>query len=391
MSEQSFQQTESKGGLVMLAAAAAALVLANSPWGGLYEALLELPFEVRLGELSLGKPILHWINDGLMAVFFLLVGLEIKREIIDGELSSPAKVALPLAAAIGGMALPALLYVAVNWGDPLALRGWAIPSATDIAFALAALSLLGRGVPLALKLFLTTVAIVDDIGAIAIIALFYTESLSMPMLVAAGVAVAILALLNIAGVTRLAAFVLVGVVLWVCVLKSGVHATLAGVVTACAIPFRSPPAAGNAGRHLEETLHPWVAFGVLPSFALGNAGVSFAGLGLGALIAPVPLGIIVGLVAGKTIGVYLSSWAAIRLGIAELPAGVRWVELLGAAMLCGIGFTMSLFIGTLAFENQPAALFNQVKLGVLCGSICSALGGWVLLKAAQRGGNSSTV
>ncbi len=391
MPERTFQQTESTGGLVMLAAAVVALLLANSPWGALYDALLKLPFEVRLGELRLGKPILQWINDGFMAVFFLLVGLEIKREILDGELSSPTKVALPMAAAAGGMAVPALLYAAVNWNDPLALRGWAIPSATDIAFALAALSVLGRGVPVALKLFLTTVAIVDDIGAIAIIALFYTEELSMPMLVAAGIAVSVLAILNVVGVRRLAAFVIVGVVLWVCVLKSGVHATLAGVITACAIPFRSANSGRSAGRQLEEALHPWVAFGILPSFALANAGVSFAGFGFGTLLERMPLGIIAGLVAGKTIGIFLTSWLAIRLRLAQLPSGMRWIDLLGVAMLCGIGFTMSLFIGTLAFAHQPDALFNQVKLGVLCGSLLSAAGGWALLKVAQVRGNSRTV
>lgn len=375
----------------MLAAAAAALILANSPWGALYDALLKLPFEVRLGELRLGKPILQWINDGLMAVFFLLVGLEIKREILDGELSSPTKIALPVAAAAGGMAVPALLYAAVNWNDPVALRGWAIPSATDIAFALAALSVLGRGVPVALKLFLTTVAIADDIGAIAIIALFYTENLSMPMLIAAGIAVSVLAILNVVGVRRLAAFVIVGVVLWVCVLKSGVHATLAGVITACAIPFRASTPERSAGRQLEEALHPWVAFGILPLFALANAGVSFASSGFDTLLEPVPLGIILGLVAGKTIGIFLASWLAIRLRFAQLPSGVRWIDLLGVAMLCGIGFTMSLFIGTLAFANQTDVLFNQVKIGVLCGSLVSAAGGWALLKAAQPRGNSRTV
>jgi NhaA family Na+:H+ antiporter len=386
MAERDFHQTETLGGLIMLAAAAAALVLANSPWGALYEAALNVPFEVRLGELSLAKPILLWINDGLMAVFFLLVGLEIKREVLEGELSTPAQLALPVAAAIGGMAVPALLYSAVNWGDPVALRGWAIPTATDIAFALAALASLGRGIPLALRLFLASVAIVDDIGAIAIIALFYTENLSLPMLIAAAIAIGMLVAFNIAGVRRLAAYIIVGVVLWVCVLKSGVHATLAGVVTACAVPF-GPASGTSPGRRLEETLHPWVAFGILPLFALANAGVSFAGVRPGTLLAPIPLGIILGLVVGKTLGIFLTSWLTIRFGLAALPAGARWVELLGVATLCGIGFTMSLFIGTLAFSYQPAGLYDSVKIGVLAGSILSALGGWLILKwASARSG-----
>jgi NhaA family Na+:H+ antiporter len=382
MAERDFHQTESLGGLIMLAAAVVALALANSPWGAVYEAALNLPFEVRLGDLSLAKPILLWINDGLMAVFFLLVGLEIKREILEGELSTPAQLALPVAAAIGGMAVPALLYAAVNADDPVALRGWAIPSATDIAFALAALASLGRGVPLTLRVFLASVAIVDDIGAIAIIALFYTENLSLPMLVAAASAIAILVTLNLAGVRRLAAYIIVGVVLWVCVLKSGVHATLAGVVTACAIPFR-PASSASPGRRLEETLHPWVAFGILPLFALANAGVSFAGAGFGTLLAPIPLGIILGLVVGKTLGIFVTSWLTIRFGLAALPAGARWADLLGVATLCGIGFTMSLFIGSLAFAYQSADLYDSVKLGVLAGSILSALGGWLLLKSAS--------
>jgi NhaA family Na+:H+ antiporter len=383
MAERTFDQTESLGGLIMLVAAATALILANSPWGPLYDAALELPFEVRLGGLSLAKPILLWINDGLMAVFFLLVGLEIKREVVEGELSTPAKVALPVAAAIGGMLVPALIYAVVNRGDPLALRGWAIPSATDIAFALAALSLLGRGVPAALRLFLATVAIVDDIGAIAIIALFFTEDLSLPMLIGAGTAIAILVVLNVAGVRRLAAYIVVGTLLWVCVLKSGVHATLAGVVTAFAIPFRSADGA-SPGRQLEDALHPWVAFGILPLFALANAGVSLAGASLATLLEPIPLGIILGLIAGKTFGIVLTSWIAIRLRLGALPSGARWTHLFGVAAFCGIGFTMSLFIGTLAFANQLEELFESVKIGVLVGSLLSAAAGWAILRLGVR-------
>ncbi|HJS22429.1 MAG TPA: Na+/H+ antiporter NhaA [Steroidobacteraceae bacterium] len=382
MPERNFEQTESLGGLIMLGAAAVALLLANSPWGASYERTLNLVFEVRLDDWRLAKPILLWINDGLMAVFFLLVGLEIKREIVAGELSTPAKLTLPVAAAVGGMAVPAALYAAVNWGDPIALRGWAIPSATDIAFALAALAAL-RGVPLALRLFLASVAIVDDIGAIVIIALFYTENLSPPMLIAAAMAIAVLVSLSLAGVRRVAAYILVGIVLWVCVLKSGVHATLAGVVTACAIPFRPAGDHGSPGHQLEETLHPWVAFGILPLFALANAGVSFSGAGFDTLLQPIPLGIILGLVVGKMLGVFLTSWLVIHLRLATLPSGTRWVDLLGVAILCGIGFTMSLFIGSLAFSSQPAELFETVKIGVLAGSLLAAIAGWAILRLAR--------
>jgi len=391
MTDRNFQQTESLGGIVMLLAAVLALILANSPWGAAYDALLDIPLRISLGDLQLGKPVQLWINNGLMAVFFLLVGLEIKREILEGELSTPSKLALPIAAAAGGMAVPALIYAALNWNDPVALRGWAIPVATDIAFALAALSLLGRGVPPALKLFLATVAIVDDIGAIAIIALFYTESLSLPMLLSAGVALTVLAILNLAGVRRLAAFIIVGVVLWVCVLKSGVHATLAGVVTAFAIPFRANKPDESPGRHLEDALHPWVAFAILPLFALANAGVTLGDARLSTLVEPVPLGIIVGLVAGKTAGVFLTSWLVIRLRFAELLDGVGWHHMIGVAVLCGIGFTMSLFIGTLAFAQQPDEFFNNVKIGVLCGSLLSAAIGCAVLMFAQARGSSRIV
>jgi NhaA family Na+:H+ antiporter len=391
MADRSFHQTESLGGIAMLLSAVLALALANSPWGAAYDNLLQIPFRISLGELALGKPVLLWINDGLMAVFFLLVGLEIKREILDGELATPAKLSLPIAAAAGGMAIPALIYAAMNWTDAVALRGWAIPSATDIAFALAALSIVGRGVPLALKLFLATVAIVDDIGAIVIIALFYTPDLSAPMLIAAGLALAVLLTLNLCGVRRLAAYILVGIVLWVCVLKSGVHATLAGVVTAFAVPFRPSASGESPGRHLEETLHPWVAFAILPLFALGNAGVELAGVGFGTLIEPVPFGIIAGLVAGKASGVFLASWLVVRLRFATLPQGVGWLHVLGVAFLCGIGFTMSLFIGTLAFEQQPGEFFDQVKIGVLFGSLLSAAIGCAVLQFAHARGNSSTV
>lgn len=391
MAERSVQQTDSIGGILMLLAAMVAFALANSPWNSVYQALLAVPLEAGFGELRLAKPLLLWINDGLMAVFFLLVGLEIKREILDGELSTPSKLALPMAAAAGGMVIPALIYAAFNWNDPIALRGWAIPSATDIAFALAALALLGRGVPLGLRLFLITVAIADDIGAIAIIAIFYADDLSLRMLTAAGIAISALVILNVTGVRRLVAFLLVGIVLWVCVLKSGVHATLAGVVTAFLIPFRTADPRQSPGRHLEAMLHPWVVFAILPLFALANAGVPLAGAGLGLLAAPIPLGIIVGLVVGKTAGVFAMSWLVIRLKLAGLPDGAGWLHMLGLASLCGIGFTMSLFIGTLAFPTPAGHLFDQVKLGVLCGSMLSTAIGCTVLKVAQSRGNSSTV
>ncbi|MHC5001905.1 MAG: Na+/H+ antiporter NhaA [Planctomycetota bacterium] len=384
-----FVRLEAAGGITLMAAAALALILANLPFfGPLYEQLLELPMEVRLGPLELKKTLLLVINDGLMAVFFLLVGLEIKREVLEGELSSFNQLALPGFAAIGGVAVPALIYALLNRDDPMALRGWAIPSATDIAFALGVLSLLGSRVPLALKVLLTAIAVIDDLAAIVIIAVFYTEELAMSSLTLAGVGFVVLIVMNRLKVTRLAPYFIVGTIMWICVLKSGIHATLDGVALALMIPLGVKDASGRSPlRHLEHILHPWVAWGILPLFAFANAGVSFAGVTVSDLWASVPLGIALGLIVGKTVGVFGFSAAAVGLGIARRPPGVSWGGLLGTSMLCGIGFTMSLFIGLLAFKPQGSEDISGVygvhtRIGVIGGSLVSAVAGLLVLTLA---------
>lgn len=374
-----FAQSGPAGGIVLMVAAALALVFDNSPLAPVYEGLLAVPVAVQVGALEIAKPLLLWINDGLMAVFFLLVGLELKSAILEGELSSLRKSSLPVIAAIGGMAVPALFYAVINWGDPVTLNGWAIPSATDIAFALGILALLGDRVPSSLKVFLLALAIIDDLGAIIIIAIFYTADLSLVSLGLAVLGVVGLVVLNLAGVTRLAPYMLVGIFLWVCVLKSGVHATLAGVAVAIAVPLRAQDEHGEAPlRHLEHILKPWVAFGILPLFAFANAGVSLSGLTLSALLEPVPLGIAAGLFLGKQLGVMAFTWLGVRTNLCQLPEGARWPELYGVALLTGIGFTMSLFIGTLAFDDP--AYSAGVRLGVLTGSTLSAVCGYVVLR-----------
>jgi Na+:H+ antiporter, NhaA family len=382
---QAFLRQETAGGILLALAAAIALVISNSPLAHLYQSLLAAPVAVHVAEWALAKPLLLWINDGLMAVFFLMVGLEIKREILEGELSTRAQALLPLVAAIGGMAAPAAIYSFFNWNDPVARAGWAIPAATDIAFAVGVLALLGSRVPVSLKIFLTAVAVIDDLGAIVIIALFYTDNLSLTMLIGAAIAVAVLFTLNRAGVTRIAPYVMVGVVLWITVLKSGVHATLAGVMLAFAIPLHTRNRRGRSPlKHLEHSLHPWVAFAILPIFAFANAGVSFTGLSLETLAQPVPLGIALGLLAGKLTGVFGASFLLIQLGLAKLPQGAGWSHLVGIAFLCGIGFTMSLFIGSLAFESAQGDFDPLVRLGVLGGSLTSALIGSVVLVLTAR-------
>src|SRR5208282_3974514 len=328
-----------------------------------------------------------WIDDGLMAVFFLLVGLEIKREVVKGELSSVAQVGLPMAAAVAGMVVPAALYFWLNADNPTAVRGWAIPMATDIAFALGIISLLGKRVPLSLKVFLTAIAIADDLGAIMVIALVYTDHVSVPMLLLAGAAVLALVALNACKVKTLSAYAFVGVFLWFFVLKSGIHATVAGVVLAFTIPLKVEAEAQPAPLvRLEQGLHPWVAFGVLPIFAFANAGVGLAGVGLATLAEPVPLGIVTGLVVGKLVGVFAASAILIKLGLARLPEECTWTSLLGIAALCGIGFTMSLFIGGLAFEAVGERYLQQVRLAVICGSvIAGTVGALFLVLGAQRG------
>jgi NhaA family Na+:H+ antiporter len=377
-----FVHHEAAGGLALMVAALAALVASNSPLAWLYDGFLHTPLGIRVGPLAIDKPLLLWINDGLMAIFFFLVGLEIKRELLRGELSTFAQAILPALAAVGGMAVPAAIYVAINAGDPSALKGWAIPTATDIAFSVGVLALLGTRIPATLKIFLLALAIIDDLGAILIIALFYTEHLSWAMLAPAAVGVAILWALNARGVMRTAPYALTGIFIWVCVLKSGVHATLAGVVVALAIPLRTDtPEQASLLEQLEESLHPWVAFAVLPLFAFANAGVSLQGLSLAKLMEPVPLGIAAGLFPGKMIGILGATWIAVALGLAQKPAGTTWVQLAGLAVLGGIGFTMSLFIGMLAFPDPAQAA--QLRLGVLAGSLLSAVVGYLLLAASS--------
>ena len=373
-----FFRLESAGGLLLVAAALLAVVVANSPLAPFYDAALTTRLTITLGGYGLDKPILLWVNDGLMAVFFLLVGLELKREILEGQLSSADQVVLPALAALGGLAVPALFYWGLNHGGGQALNGWAIPTATDIAFALAVLSLLGKRVPLSLKVFLTTIAIVDDLAAILIIAVFYSGDLSLAALLGAGFGVVILALLNRFRVQRLAAYILVGIVTWFCVLKSGVHATLAGVAVAAFIPLRARDQESPA-RHLEHTLHPWVAFAILPLFAFANAGVSLHGVGANLLTGGVSLGIVLGLFLGKQLGVFGMTVMATGLGLARRPEGTTLGQLYAVSVVCGVGFTMSLFIGSLAFEHGDFALDAAVKVGVTTGSLLSAGLGLLLL------------
>ncbi len=379
-----FFHHEAAGGLLLVVAALVALLASNSPLAWLYDGFLHTPVGVRVGDLALDKSLLHWINDGLMAIFFFLVGLEIKRELLQGELSTFGQAVLPAIAAIGGMVAPAIIYVAINTGDPVALRGWAIPTATDIAFAVGVLALLGPRIPSSLKIFLLALAIIDDLGAIIIIALFYTDNLSLLSLSLALAGIVVLAALNARGVTRLAPYLLTGIFIWVCVLKSGVHATLAGVAVALAIPLTSR-AEGEPSllEQLEESLHPWVAFAVLPLFAFANAGVSLQGLSLENLLEPIPLGIAAGLFAGKAIGVFGATWIAVMGGLAGKPDGATWLQILGIALLSGIGFTMSLFIGMLAFPDPAEAA--SLRLGVLTGSLVSAVVGYLILAASVRG------
>jgi NhaA family Na+:H+ antiporter len=382
-----FIQSQSVGGVILALAAVLALVISNSPWSEAYRQFVQLPGEVRLGTegLVLAKPLLLWVNDLWMAVFFFLVGLEIKREWLEGELASPSQALLPAGAALGGMVVPALVYAAINWGNDIALRGWAIPAATDIAFALGILVLLGSRVPPSLKVFLTAVAIIDDLGAIVVIAFFYTANLSLTMLLAAAAGGLMLMALNRARVMSLGPYLMVGLIIWLCVLKSGIHATLAGVITALAIPL----ADGRGGSPLktaEHALHPWVAFVVLPVFAFVNAGVSLQGVTFATLFQAVPLGIAAGLLAGKALGVFGAAWLLIHFGGAARPAGANWGQLFGVCVLCGVGFTMSLFIGSLAFEGQAEDYATQVKLGVLGGSLLSGvLGAALLLRRAPPG------
>ena len=363
------------GGVILIIASIAAIIVANSSLSKGYEYLLRYS--------AAGLSVEHWINDGLMAIFFLLVGLEIKRELLIGELATWSQRALPGFAALGGMAVPALIYIGFNIGNSKTLAGWAIPAATDIAFALGVLALIGSRVPASLKIFLSALAILDDMGAVIIIALFYTSSISLTMLAAAAAVVVLLSIMNRAGVTRLLPYLAAGAVLWYCMLQSGVHATIAGIVLAFFIPLRGKKADEKAPLDkLEHALGAWVTFLVLPLFGFANAGVALAGMTMGDLVSSVPMGVAMGLFLGKQVGVFSMSFLAIKLGLARRPYNSSWTQLYGVSVLCGIGFTMSLFIGNLAFSQTPL-LVDEVKIGVLAGSIIAALVGVIVLRLAS--------
>ncbi|NQY60440.1 Na+/H+ antiporter NhaA [Cognatishimia sp.] len=376
---QKFMQMEASAGLVLMGVAVLAMIFANTGLAGLYTSVLDTNIRVGIGSFEISKPALLWINDGLMAIFFFLIGLEIKREVLLGELSSFDKAILPIFAAIGGMAVPGLVYVAINWGTPENLVGWAIPAATDIAFALGVLALLGTRAPVALKVFLLAVAIIDDLGAIIIIAIFYTSELSTNALTFSMLGFAAAVALNRMGIQRIAPYIIIGVIMWVFVLKSGVHATLAGVLIALTIPLKEKNGDKALLYKVEHALHPWVAYMILPIFAFANAGVSLNGLSVSDLTQPLTFGIAAGLFLGKQIGVVAATWIAVKSGIAKLPEGINWLHLYGVACLTGIGFTMSLFVGSLAFGADDA--MNAVRLGVIFGSVLSGILGFVILRS----------
>lgn len=381
---ETFFKKESASGIILMFAAILAMILANSPWVSWYNLLLDVPVTVAIGSFEITKPLLLWINDGLMALFFFLIGLELKREFLEGNLSKPGQVTLPAIGAAGGMMMPALIFIALNYDDPNAIKGWAIPTATDIAFALGILAIIGSKVPLQLKVFLTSLAIFDDLGAIIIIALFYTEQLSMLSLIVAASMLSILFMLNRQNVTSTSPYLFIGLILWTAVLKSGVHATLAGVILAIFIPIKGKEDAPSPLKSLEHNLHSTVAFIVLPAFAFANAGICFVDVGLAQVISPVPLGIILGLFLGKQLGVFGFCFIAIKLGFARLPANVNWTLLYGIALLCGVGFTMSLFIGSLAFEQSATSPMFQDRLGIVIGSLISGVLGYIVINNSVK-------
>ena len=375
-----FLKLETTSGIILVGAAVLAMIVANSPLASIYASLIDTPVEIRVGSFEIAKPLLLWINDGLMAIFFFLIGLELKREVLAGELSDPREVVLPALGALGGMLIPAAIYIWINIGDDIAIQGWAIPAATDIAFALAILALLGERVPLSLKILLVSIAIFDDVGAIAIIALFYTNEISLEAVIVSVICLAVLLLLNRRGVLERTPYILVGIVLWVAVLKTGVHATLAGVVLALFIPLRDPEKGPSPLHELEHDLHTAVAFGILPVFAFANAGISLQGISLDYVLHPVPLGIMAGLFFGKQLGVFGFCWLGVKLKVARLPSDVRWIHVYGTALLCGVGFTMSLFIASLAFEATGVDLLFDERLGIIAGSLLSGACGYLILR-----------
>ncbi|GAC16183.1 Na+/H+ antiporter NhaA [Aliiglaciecola lipolytica] len=380
-----FLKKESAGGILLMFAAVLALIVANSPLSLFYDLLIDMPVVIQVGALEINKPLLLWINDGLMAVFFFMVGLELKRELLEGGLSNPANIVLPASGAVGGMLVPAGIYVFFTWGNPEALSGWAIPAATDIAFAMGILALLGSRIPVSLKIFLVTLAIIDDIGAILIIALFYSDTISTWPLIIAALCLLVLTNMNRKNVQQFPSYILVGVVLWVAMLKSGVHATLAGVLLAFFIPMRdvNNPEVSPA-EDLEKSLHPAVSFVILPVFAFANSGIDISSISADSILHPVTFGIFAGLFIGKQVGVFTFSWLAIKLGFAKLPADQNLWQLYGCAVLCGVGFTMSLFIGSLAFAQTGNNAFFDERLGILLGSITSAIVGYFILKKSSK-------
>ncbi len=375
-----FFKLESASGILLAFSTLLAIGIANTSWVSYYQLLLSTLVEIRVGDFDISKPLLLWINDGLMAVFFFLIGLELKRELLEGELSDPKNIILPTVGAIGGMAAPALIYISLNWGDAEAIKGWAIPAATDIAFALGVLSLLGSRVPISLKVFLTSLAIFDDIGAILIIAFFYTQTISMLAITIVLGCLFALFILNRRHVTSFSAYLMVGIIMWVATLKSGVHATLAGVVLAAFIPMHSKDGESSPVKNLEHDLHGLVAFFILPIFAFSNAGVDLRDMTFDHVFHGVPIGITLGLFLGKQFGIFGLCWLAIKLKIASLPRDMSWTSLYGTSALCGIGFTMSLFIGSLAFEGASEALVFDERVGILLGSILSGIMGYLILQ-----------
>jgi len=373
-----FLSQESAGGILLMIAVALAMILANSPLSGMYQGFLATEMQVRVGSLDLDKTLIHWINDGLMALFFMLIGLEVKRELLEGALSSRVQASLPTFAAIGGMVLPAAVYLIFNYDDPITQVGWAIPAATDIAFALGIMALLGSRVPVALKVFLLALAIIDDLGVVVIIALFYSTDLSTISLVIAAAAIVGLVGLNRKGVTALTPYGILGLILWIAVLKSGVHATLAGVIIAFCIPLRAKDGS-SPSESLEHSLHPWSTFIILPIFAFANAGVDLSGMSASLLLSPVPMGIALGLFLGKPLGIMLFSVIAVKLKLAVLPDGITWQQIIPVSVMCGIGFTMSMFISSLAFTGEGAIYGDYARLGILLGSIASAVVGYFWL------------
>ncbi len=379
-----FIQTDASSGIILVLAATLALIMANSFFSASYNSFLEFPVSITLGTFAISKPLVLWVNDGLMALFFFVVGLEVKRELFYGELSSPDQVVLPFLAAIAGIVFPALIYVAFNYQDAVAMNGWAIPSATDIAFALGIFILFGKHLPPSLKLFLLSVAIIDDIGAVIIIAIFYSQDLATNSLLIASVGLVVLFIFNRLKLENKTPFILVSIIVWAAVLKSGVHATLAGFAVAWFIPIARENAK-SMSYQIEHGLHPWIAFFVLPLFAFANAGVGLTGASVSELFTPVSIGIIGGLFIGKQLGIFAACFIAIKLKLCRLPKDATWTQLYGVCLLCGVGFTMSLFIGSLAFEEQGLAYQTQVKVGVLVGSLLSAAAGaWLIRKSSKK-------